>query len=128
MHLHYNPFQYGTGLQVAEQDVNTYKTVKVLQKLTAKDTTKTQNMGCTISVDAAASIPGSPTAFISPNPVGTMKDIKMVMSPTGLASSPKLSHVYDQKYRTRNRMGYGDRQVAGESMQKQLIHAGANLE
>ena len=128
MHLHYSPFQHATGEQVAEADVNQYRTEKVIQKLLAKDMTKRQDMGCTMPVAAAAAIPGTPTAFISPNPVGTMKDIKNVMSPTGVSASPKMSHVFDQKYRTRNRAGYGDRPAAGESLQKNLMYAGANLE
>jgi hypothetical protein len=109
MHLHYSPFQFATAVEVSEGDVSVYKVAKTLKTLTKKDTSKTHNMGSTMSCSDAAKIPGSPNAFISPNPIGAMKDIKMPMASTGIAPVPKGAQHYDQSYRNRSRVGYGDR-------------------
>jgi hypothetical protein len=110
MHLHYNAFQVATAEEVATNDVSASKVVKTLKKLTAKDTSKTQNMGSTMTCEQAAMIPGTGNAFISPNPPGVMADIKMPMAPMGVVhhAAPMASH-YDDEYRTRGRVGYGDR-------------------
>lgn len=111
MHLHYSPFQHATGVEVSDNNVNVYKVAKTIQKLTKKDTSKTMNMGSTMSCQEAAMIPGSPTAFISPNSIDSMRDIKMPLAPTGVSRGvvPKSSPAMDTSYRTRNRVGYGDR-------------------
>ena len=109
MHLHYSPFQFATDVEVVNCDVSAKKVVKTLKTLTAKDTSKTHNMGSTMSADAAARIPGTPTAFISPNPVGTMKDIKTPMAPALVRQASVRAPHYDQEYRSRGRLGYGDR-------------------
>lgn len=70
-----------------------------------------KNMGCVMTCEQAARIPGTPTAFISPNPVGTMKDIKMPMAPTGVPDKPMASAAYDFAHRSKMRQGYGDRGV-----------------
>ena len=111
MHLHYSPFQFATAEQVSETEVSGKKIVKTLQKLTRKDTAALRSMDCTMSCSEAAMIPGSPTAFISPNPVGVMKDLKMPMAAVGVAAAPKAAPAYDHSYRTRGRQGYGDRPV-----------------
>jgi hypothetical protein len=113
MHLHYSPFQFATPVEVSEGDVNAHKVVSVLKTLTKKDTSKTHNMGATMSCEAASRIPGSPNAFISPNAVGAMKDIKMVMAPALTEKKGPSNYVphYDEAYRNRGRVGYGDRSV-----------------
>jgi len=109
MHLHYSPFQFATAEEVATNDVSASKVVKTLNKLTAKDTSKTHNMGSTMTCEQAAAIPGTPNAFISPNAPGVMADIKMPMAPTGVAGPVSMAKPYDHSYRTRGRVGYGDR-------------------
>jgi hypothetical protein len=111
MHLHYSPFQFATGVQVSDYDVSAKKVVATLKKLTKSD--KTRDMGSTMSCHEAAMIPGTPTAFISPNAVGTMKDLKKPMAPTGVSRgmAPKSAPAYDHSYRSRGRQHYGDRAV-----------------
>ena len=92
---------------MSNTDVSVKKVLKTLAKLTRKD--KTKDMGSTMSVSEAAMVPGSPTAFISPNRPGVMKDLKMPMAPVGLAPPPKAAPAFDYSYRTRGRAGYGDR-------------------
>jgi len=110
-HLHYSPFQFATAVEVSEYDVNAKKVVATLKKLTSKD--KTHDLHSTMSCSEAAMIPGSPNAFISPNPVGVMKDIKKPMAPTGVSKgvAPKSAPAYDHSYRSRGREHYGDRPV-----------------
>lgn len=108
-HLHYSPFQFATVEQVSNTDVSAKKVLKTLKKLTRHD--KTHDMGSTMSCSEAEMIPGSPTAFISPNPTGVMKDLKMPMAPVGVAPAPKAAPAFDHSYRTRGRAGYGDRPV-----------------
>ena len=111
MHLHYSPFQFATGVQVSTNEVSVKKIVKTLKKITKKDNKR--NLDSTMSCAEAAMIPGSPTAFISPNGVGTMKDIKMPIAPTGVSRgvAPKAAPAYDHSYRHRGREHYGDRKV-----------------
>jgi hypothetical protein len=109
MHLHYSPFQFATDVEASENEVNAMKVAKTLKVLTKKDTSKTKDMGSTMPCSAAAAIPGTPTAFISPNEVGVMKDIKMPMAPLGCAPAPMAAAHYDHSYRSRGRMAYGDR-------------------
>ena len=111
MHLHYSPFQHATGVEVSTDHVNQAKVVKTLEGLTKADRMASKNMGCVMTVEQAARIPGTPTAFISPNPVGTMKDIKMPMAPTGVPDKPTASAAYDFAHRSKMRQGYGDRGV-----------------
>ena len=109
MHLHYSPFQFATGVEASTCDVDARKVAKTLKTLTKKDTSKSRNLDATMSCAEADAIPGTPTAFISPNPVGTMKDIKMPMAPVGICAKPSASPAYDHSYRNRMREGYGDR-------------------
>jgi hypothetical protein len=69
VHLHYSPFQFATDVQVAEHDVGVKKMASKLKKMTARDKLTPKLMTC----DEAKSIPGTPTAFISPNPVDVMR-------------------------------------------------------
>jgi hypothetical protein len=110
-HLHYSPFQFATAVEVSDYDVSVKKVVNTLKKLTRHD--KTHNLGSTMSCAEAASIPGSPTAFISPNKIDTMRDIKKPMAPTGVSRGmvPKAAPAYDHSYRSRGREHYGDRAV-----------------
>jgi hypothetical protein len=109
MHLHYSPFQFATIEQVSNTDVNVKKVARTLKKLTKSD--KTHDMHSTMSCSEAATIPGTPTAFISPNAPGTMKDLKLPMAPVGVAPAPQAAPAYDHSHRTRSRQGYGDRAV-----------------
>ena len=109
MHLHYSPFQFATDVEASTGDVSAMKVVKTLKALTAKDTSKTHDMGSTMPAEAASRIPGSPNAFISPNPVGTMKDLKAPMSPALVTRASSHAPHYDAEYRRRGRLGYGDR-------------------
>ena len=111
MHLHYSPFQFATGVEVSDYDVSVKKVVAALKKITKKD--KTHDLHSTMTCAEAAKIPGSPTAFISPNSIDTMRDIKKPMAPTGVAKgvAPKAAPAYDHSYRTRGREHYGDRAV-----------------
>lgn len=108
-HLHFNAYQHATELEVITYDVSTKKVLKTLAGLTKADRMKTVNMDSVMPCEQAARIPGTPTAFISPNPVGTMKDIKMPMAPTGLPDKPIAAPSYDHDHRSRMRQGYGDR-------------------
>jgi hypothetical protein len=69
VHLHYSPFQFATDVQVAEHDVGVKKVASKLKKMTARDKLTPKLMSC----QEARSIPGTPTAFISPNPVDVMR-------------------------------------------------------
>jgi len=68
-HLHYSPFQFATDVQASEHDVGVKKVVSKLKKMTARDKLTPKLMSC----DEARSIPGTPTAFISPNSVDVMR-------------------------------------------------------
>jgi hypothetical protein len=109
MHLHYSPFQFATVEEVSTDDVNVGKVLKTLKTLTKKDTRKTHDMGSTMPCAEAERIPGTPTAFISPNLPGTMKDLHMPMAPVVKAAAPARADHYDHSYRQRARAGYGDR-------------------
>ena len=80
VHMHYSPYQFANVEQVASEDVSVARVLKTNKKLTKKDANRSHNMNSTISrADAHEIIHNtSPNAFISPNPVGTMKDIKSV--------------------------------------------------
>jgi len=106
-HLHYSPFQFATDVQASNTDVSAKKVVKTLKKLTRKD--MTHDLHSTMSVAEAAMIPNTPTAFISPNPIGVMKDLKMPMAAVGVCEAPKAAPAFDHSYRMRGRQGYGDR-------------------
>jgi hypothetical protein len=69
VHTHYSPFQFATSEQVAEHKVGVKKMASKLKKMTARDKLTPKLMTC----DEAKSIPGTPTAFISPNPVDVMR-------------------------------------------------------
>lgn len=73
-HMHYSPFQFATSVQAAENDVNVKKVVSTLKRKTAKDKITPKLM----TREEAHSIPGTPTAFISPNSVDAMRSIKSV--------------------------------------------------
>jgi hypothetical protein len=110
MHLHYSPFQHATSLDATEH-VNQYKVAKTLEGLTKADRMATKNMACVMSAEQAARIPGTPTAFISPNPIGAMKDIKMPIAPIMMPTKAEAAPALDTSYRNRMRVGYGDRGV-----------------
>lgn len=127
MHLHYSPFQFATAEQVSDYDISAKKIVKTNNKLTSKDTKKVHNLDSTMSCNDAAMITESPNAFISPNPVGTMKDMKTTMAPVGLCPTraPKTTAPhYNDEYRTRGRVGYGDR---ASNLNQKVLKAGGGI-
>jgi len=69
VHLHYSPFQFATEEQAATHNVGVKKVVAKLNKMTARDKLSPKLM----SREEALSIPGTPTAFISPNTVDVMR-------------------------------------------------------
>jgi hypothetical protein len=69
VHIHYSPFQFATSEQASANDVNGKKVVKTLKRMTAKDKLVPKLMSC----EEARSIPGTPTAFISPNTPDVMR-------------------------------------------------------
>ena len=73
-HMHYSPFQFATSVQAAENDVNVKKVISTLKRKTAKDKITPKLM----TREEAHTIPGTPTAFISPNSVDVMRSIKSV--------------------------------------------------
>lgn len=75
VHTHYSPFQFATSEQVAERQVGVKKIVSKLKKMTARDKPPAPKL---MSCEEARSIPGTPTAFISPNPVDVMRTAKSV--------------------------------------------------
>lgn len=77
-HMHYSPFQWATGLQASEKDVNVKKVLKKLGKIIKKDAAKAKAIPTTMSREEAHMIPGTPTAFISPNGVDAMRTIHCV--------------------------------------------------
>lgn len=80
MHIHYSPFQFANTVQAADGEVSLKRVLRENKKLTKKDAKKAHNMNSTISCSDAHEIlfNTSPTAFISPNSVGAMRDIKAV--------------------------------------------------
>lgn len=74
VHTHYSPFQFATSEQVAEHKVGVKKIVTKLKKMTARDKLTPKLMSC----EEARSIPGTPTAFISPNPPDVMRTVHSV--------------------------------------------------
>jgi hypothetical protein len=74
VHLHYSPYQFATDVQAAEQKVDGMKMAKKLNKMVAKD----KLMPKLMSRDEAKGIPGSPNAFIAPNPIDEMRMIRDV--------------------------------------------------
>lgn len=74
MHLHYSPFQFATAEQAATHDVNANKVIKTLKRKTAGD----KLMPKLMTREEAHSIPGTPTAFISPNSPDVMRTAKSV--------------------------------------------------
>jgi len=72
--MHYSPYQFATSVQASEHKVNVKKVMGTLKRLTAKDKLLPKLM----SREDAHSIPGTPHAFISPNPPDVMRSIKEV--------------------------------------------------
>lgn len=78
IHMHYSPFQFATDLQASEDGVCDKKVMKKLGRLTKKDAAKAKLIPTTMTCDEAHMIPGTPTAFISPNPPDAMRMIRSV--------------------------------------------------
>jgi hypothetical protein len=78
IHMHYSPYQFATDVQASEDDVSVKKVLKKLGKLTKKDAAKAKLIPATMTCDEAHMIPGTPTAFISPNSPDAMRMIRSV--------------------------------------------------
>ena len=80
VHLHYSPYQWATSLQASEGEVSVKRILAVNKKLLKKDASRAHQLKSTISRAEAHEIcyNTSPTAFISPNSVGAMREIKEV--------------------------------------------------
>ena len=77
-HMHYSPFQFATAEQTILPKKEVVKQKKLMVDLKAERKAKTHDLGCTISITAAHSLTNLPNAFISPNGLSEMKDIKAV--------------------------------------------------
>jgi len=86
VHHHYSPYQFATSEQVSEGDVDALRIKRIQTKLTAKDTAKARAIPTTMTREQAhaAIFARSPNAFISPNSIDGMRQIKSVF---GCASS-----------------------------------------
>lgn len=77
---HYSPYQFATGVQVSEGEVDAYRIKRIQTKLTAKDTAKAKAIPTTMTREQAHAVifASAPNAFISPNSVDGMRQIKSV--------------------------------------------------
>ena len=82
VHHHYSPFQFATGVQVAEDEVNVKNILKTNARLTSKDKAKAKLIPTTMTCAEAHSIIGTPTAFISPNRPDVMRSVHSVFGAT----------------------------------------------
>jgi hypothetical protein len=77
-HMHYSPFQFSTAEQTILPKKEVIKEKKLMVSLKADRKKKTHDLGCTMPLTVAHSISDLPNAYISPNGVAQMKDIKAV--------------------------------------------------
>jgi hypothetical protein len=77
-HLHYSPFQFATGAQLAEPKKQVVKEKKYMVKAHTERKTATRNLGCTMSREEAHQASSLPNAFISPNLPDVMRQSKSV--------------------------------------------------
>ena len=76
VHMHYSPYQFATNVGIEGNDLQSGKKVrKVTKRLTARDKLPKPAL---LSCEEAKMIPGTPNAFISPNPTDVMRMIKNV--------------------------------------------------
>ena len=78
MHLHYSPFQFATGEQLAEPKKQVVKEKKYMVKTSSDRKTATRNLGCTMTCMEAHEASSMPNAFISPNLPDVMRQSKSV--------------------------------------------------
>jgi len=77
-HMHYSPFQFSTAEQTILPKKEVIKEKKLMVSLKADRKKKTHDLGCTMPLAVAHSVSDLPNAYISPNGVSEMKDIKAV--------------------------------------------------
>jgi hypothetical protein len=77
VHYHYNPFQFATDVQAAENKVDVRHILKVNKKLARKDSKLAPS---TMPRHDALMITGTPNAFIAPNPPDVMRMSKHVFN------------------------------------------------
>ena len=77
-HMHYSPFQFATAEQTILPKREVVKEKKLMVALKTERKAKTHDLGCTMPLATAHSISDLPNAFISPNGLSEMKDIKAV--------------------------------------------------
>ena len=78
VHLHYSPFQFATGAQLAEPKKQVVKEKKYLVKAREDRKTATRNLGATMTREEAHQVSSMPNAFISPNLPDVMRQSKSV--------------------------------------------------
>lgn len=76
MHLHYSPFQFATSEQVSDNAVKPAKKQIAKMKKLVKEPPKQALMSCADAHEILRL--KSPTAFISPNAVDTMRTVHRV--------------------------------------------------
>ena len=77
-HMHYSPFQWSTAGQTILPKKEVVKEKKLMVSLKAERKAKTHDLGSTIPLATAHCVVNLPNAYISPNGVSEMKDIKAV--------------------------------------------------
>jgi hypothetical protein len=77
-HMHYSPFQFSTAEQTILPKKEVIKEKKLMVSLKADRKSKTHDLGSTMPLAVAHSVSDLPNAYISPNGVAQMKDIKAV--------------------------------------------------
>ena len=81
-HLHYSPYQFSTGAQLAEPKKQVIKEKKYLLKAHSERKTATRNLGSTITCAEAHEVSSLPNAYISPNLPDVMRQSKSVFGAT----------------------------------------------
>jgi len=77
-HLHYSPFQFATGAQLAEPKKQVVKEKKYLVNAHAARKTATRDLKSTMTCTEAHEVSSLPNAFISPNLPDVMRQSKSV--------------------------------------------------
>ena len=77
-HMHYSPYQFSTEEQTILPKKEVVKEKKLVVSFKAEIKKKTHDLGCTMPIAVAHEVSSLPNAYISPNGVSEMKDIKAV--------------------------------------------------
>ena len=77
-HLHYSPYKFSTGKQMAEEHKKVVREKKLWIKMCEERKHKTHNLGATMPIEVAHEITSRPNAFIAPNLPDVMRQSKAV--------------------------------------------------